>query len=83
MKNTQSSTPQLDRELNTHWMIHIYDRNRRLRCSLDPSHGWSFLSGTLVGLLLAVLGINLIHLQPPQPSSVEDIAPFPAPMQLD
>jgi tetrahydromethanopterin S-methyltransferase subunit F len=36
------------------WSIQIYGRDRRLLCSLYPSHGWTFLAGFVVGLLLAL-----------------------------
>ena len=36
------------------WSIQIYGRDRRLICSLYPSHGWTFLTGFLVGLFLAL-----------------------------
>ncbi|MEM6425820.1 MAG: hypothetical protein AAF651_06880 [Cyanobacteria bacterium P01_C01_bin.73] len=41
------------------WSVHIYDRRRRLLCTLEPSHGWVFLLGCLFGLGLAITWANL------------------------
>ena len=49
----------LDAPLDDGWVIHVYDRNRRLCCSLDPSHSWAFGTGLGLGLLIAVIGMNL------------------------
>ncbi len=53
------------------WSVHIYDCNRRLLCALEPSHGWMFLGGCAVGLLLAISWVNLARsspqLEPTQP----------------
>jgi hypothetical protein len=63
------------------WSIHIYDRRRRLLCSLEPSHGWIFLLGCLVGLGLAITWGNLARSSPslsPEGKTVET-----PPLQLD
>lgn len=41
------------------WSVHIYDRQRRLLCTLEPSHGWIFLLGCIFGLLLATAWGNM------------------------
>ena len=46
------------------WCVHIYDRQRRLLCTLEPSHGWIFLLGCIFGLVLAIAWVNIA-----QPSS--------------
>mgnify|MGYP003565742209 CR=1 FL=1 len=81
MKST-NSYPRLESSLDTGWTIHIYDRQRKLVCTLNPSHGWSFAAGTAVGLLLAVIGFNLSTPQVP-PSPVDFSAPKTAPLQVD
>jgi hypothetical protein len=42
-------------EIDEGWSVQIYGRDRRLLCSLYPSHGWTFLAGFVVGLLLALI----------------------------
>lgn len=37
------------------WAIHVYDRDRYLRFTLDPSHLWAFSWGIGVGLLAAIV----------------------------
>ncbi|MEM6253558.1 MAG: hypothetical protein AAF821_11605 [Cyanobacteria bacterium P01_D01_bin.156] len=41
------------------WSVHIYDRQRRLLCALEPSHGWIFLLGCAFGLVLAIIWFNV------------------------
>ena len=41
------------------WSVHIYDRQRRLLCALEPSHGWLFLLGCTFGLVLAIVWVNM------------------------
>ena len=41
------------------WSVHIYDRQRRLLCALEPSHGWTFLLGCTVGLVLTLAWVNV------------------------
>ncbi|MGF1538207.1 MAG: hypothetical protein ACFB4J_17220 [Elainellaceae cyanobacterium] len=43
------------------WSIHVYDRKRRLLCTLEPSHGWAFGLGCIFGLLIAMAWGNLVH----------------------
>lgn len=52
------------------WAVQIYSKNRRLLCVLEPSHGWVFLMGCGVGLLLSVIWINIArHSTPPVPTA--------------
>ncbi len=59
--NKFDSTPLRTRIAPTRegWSVHIYDRNRRLLCALEPSHAWLFLGGCAVGVLLAIGWVNL------------------------
>ncbi|MEA5537250.1 hypothetical protein [Crocosphaera sp. XPORK-15E] len=64
------------------WSVQIYDGKRRLICSLEPSHGWLFSGGCLMGFLLAIILFNLNHNYPKQlpkatpPKSVEQTLPI-------
>jgi hypothetical protein len=81
MKSTNTPTS-LDRSIDSGWTVHIYNRQRQLLCTLNPSHGWSFAAGAVVGILLAIVGFNLSSSQMAQPLT-EDITPDAAPLQLD
>ncbi|MEM8720220.1 MAG: hypothetical protein AAGE84_13070 [Cyanobacteria bacterium P01_G01_bin.39] len=37
------------------WAVHVYDSDRHLRFTLDPSHIWAFGWGIGVGLLIAIV----------------------------
>ena len=37
------------------WAIHVYDSDRHLRFTLEPSHIWAFSWGIGVGLLVAIV----------------------------
>jgi len=81
MKSIHSKAT-LDRTLDSGWTVHIYNRQRQLLCTLTSSHGWSFVAGTVVGGVLAVIGFNLstpqmVHSLP------EETAPQTAPLQVD
>ncbi len=58
------------------WIIHIYDCNRRLLCSLEPSHGWSFLAGIGLGLLVSITGYNLVP--PTQTAAAPNVSSEPS-----
>jgi len=47
------------------WSVHIYDRHRRLLCTLAPSHGWMFLLGCVFGIMVAMLWGNVAQQSPP------------------
>ncbi len=36
------------------WAIHVYDSDRHLRFTLEPSHIWAFGWGAGVGLIVAI-----------------------------
>lgn len=62
------------------WIVQVYGSNRRLLCVLEPSHGWIFLLGCGVGLLLAIFWVNLSRYQAP----VEPAPPTEVPeLQID
>lgn len=37
------------------WAVHVYDSDRHLRFTLEPSHIWAFSWGIGVGLLVAIV----------------------------
>jgi hypothetical protein len=39
-------------DINEGWAVHIYGGDRRLLCSLHPSHIWLFLIGAILGGLV-------------------------------
>ncbi|MGB3613457.1 MAG: hypothetical protein WBA10_06635 [Elainellaceae cyanobacterium] len=73
---------QLQHTTQEGWAIHIYNRDRHLLCTLDPSHGWTFVAGLILGLTVAVVGYNL-----PDPPAAIPYRPasdhLTAPLQLD
>ncbi|MEM7594847.1 MAG: hypothetical protein AAF383_25685 [Cyanobacteria bacterium P01_A01_bin.83] len=75
------------------WAVHVYDSDRHLRFTLEPSHIWAFSWGIGVGLLLAIVwsalnsashspSTNIDHLEnlspTPEPSSREAFRTEPA-----
>ena len=62
------------------WAINIYGSDRRLLCSLNPSHCWSLLTGLLVGMMLAFASIRC---EPSRAGSSSEITPNPAPLYID
>lgn len=67
-------------ETNESWAVQVYGRNRRLLCVLDSSHGWIFLAGCGVGLLVSVIWINAARYSSP----IEPAIPTEAPaLQVD
>ena len=72
----------LNSQLDEGWSINIYRGDRRLICSLNSSHPWSFLSGLILGLLLTATWLgNLPRTQSDSKTngSVQD--PVDAPTQ--
>jgi len=64
------------------WAIHFYNCDRRLVCTLEPSHGWAFAAGLAFGLGLAIIGYNLP--QSPVPATPQPPSPdLVAPLQLE
>lgn len=75
---SKKSQPQI--ETNEGWLVQVYGSNRRLLCVLEPSHGWIFLAGCCVGLLISVIWINAARYSPP----LEPTPPSEAPtLQVD
>ncbi|MEO0988286.1 MAG: hypothetical protein AAFY20_22510 [Cyanobacteria bacterium J06639_14] len=67
---SKKSQPQLNTDEG--WVVQVYGSNRRLLYVLEPSHGWVFLMGCCVGLLVAVSWINIARYNPqvePNPST--------------
>ncbi|TVQ18502.1 MAG: hypothetical protein EA367_14605 [Leptolyngbya sp. DLM2.Bin15] len=60
---SRRSKPTLD--TTEGWVVQVYGSNRRLLWVLEPSHGWIFVIGCGVGLLLAVIWINVARYSPP------------------
>ncbi len=74
----KQSQPKLD--TGEGWLVQVYGSNRRLLCVLDPSHGWIFLVGCCMGLLLSVIWINAARFSSP----AEPTAPTETPaLQVD
>ncbi len=65
MNKFESSQSQPKLDTDEGWVVQVYGSNRRLLCVLEPSHGWLFLSGCAVGLLLSVIWINVARYSPP------------------
>ena len=42
------------------WSVHVYDRDRHLRCTIDASHCRAFMVGLGTGLLFAIVGMKLV-----------------------
>ncbi|AFY36657.1 hypothetical protein Lepto7376_0212 [[Leptolyngbya] sp. PCC 7376] len=51
-----NKTPvQLKEQISSGWSLQFYSGDRRLLWSLDPSHAWTFLIGTILGLSTTLL----------------------------
>lgn len=74
------TTNQSKETLDNGWSVQIYSRDRRLLCSLYPSHGWALLIGMMLGLILALVGSSS-QVHPSSPPSVS--TPADAPLDLD
>jgi len=68
-------------DVSTGWAINIYGSDRRLLCTLDPSHAWVFVAGILLGALLMVGGMESSATPSPQPEV--DNSAAPAPLAID
>lgn len=60
---SKKSQPKFD--TNEGWLVQVYSSDRRLLCVLEPSHGWIFLLGCCVGLLVSIIWINAARYNPP------------------
>ncbi len=56
---------------NEGWSIHVYDSDRHLCCTIEPSHGWALGIGVGAGILISVLFSNLAAATNPQKPTVE------------
>lgn len=66
--------------LDNGWSVQIYSHDRRLLCSLYPSHGWAFFMGILLGFFLAIVGLQgQLAAHSPAP----ELTPKEAPLNLD
>lgn len=65
MNKFESKKTQPKLNSNEGWVVQVYGSNRRLLCVLEPSHGWTFLTGCCVGLLLSVIWVNAARDSPP------------------
>lgn len=45
-------------ETEAGWVVQIYDRQRRLICLVEPSHGWAFFFGCLVGFVVTAVDFS-------------------------
>jgi hypothetical protein len=64
MSNFESRQSQLKVDENEGWVVQVYGSNRRLLWVLEPSHGWIFVIGCGVGLLLSIIWFNIAHYSP-------------------
>ncbi|MGJ3246455.1 MAG: hypothetical protein ACFE0I_10315 [Elainellaceae cyanobacterium] len=74
------ATKQLQETLDSGWSVQIYGRDRRLLLALDPSHGWTFLAGIVLGFIVALAGLSGQSLSD---SSRSTSSPMSAPLNLD
>ncbi len=80
MNKFESRQPQPKLSADEGWVVQVYGSNRRLLWVLEPSHGWIFLIGCSVGLLLSVIWINVARHSPP----LEPTSPTESPaLQVD
>ena len=80
MNKSESKRSQPKLNTGEGWAVQVYGSNRRLLCVLEPSHGWTFLVGCGVGLLLSVIWFNAARYSSP----VEPTAPTEVPaFQVD
>lgn len=62
------------------WSVQVYGGDRRLLCSLYPSHAWAFAAGVLLGFVIALVGLQAqssTSLPPSEPSRIS------APLNVD
>ncbi len=68
-------------EIDEGWRVQVYDRDRRLICLLEPSHGWIFFLGCVAGFLVAAIGFS--RTAPVSVTQPTDIPTDTAPLQVD
>ncbi|MGI0484798.1 hypothetical protein ACN4EK_05115 [Pantanalinema rosaneae CENA516] len=76
----RKATDQLE-SLDKGWSVQIYSPNRRLLCSIYPSHAWAFSAGLALGLILAL--VSLSHQTPTHSSKASVPSSIAAPVNLD
>lgn len=65
------------------WIVQVYGQNRRLICALEPSHGWTFLAGLILGTVATLIIYNL-NPTPRQPKAESSLnTNVTAPLMLD
>lgn len=80
MNKFESKKSQPISEADEGWLVQVYGQNRRLLCVLEPSHGWIFLLGCGVGILLAIIWFNIARYSEP----IEPVPPTEIPqIQVD
>ncbi|HIK18496.1 MAG TPA: hypothetical protein IGS53_24865 [Leptolyngbyaceae cyanobacterium M33_DOE_097] len=70
----------LPKSIDSGWSLQLYSGDRRLLCSLYPSHGWVFLAGICLGFLMAFISFGA---QLKSPSSPSLSTPMEAPLNID
>ncbi|MEL6492192.1 MAG: hypothetical protein AAFQ95_19740 [Cyanobacteria bacterium J06621_3] len=85
MKDTKSRTS--TKSIKEGWSIHVYDQERHLRCTIEPSHIRALGLGIVFGMFLTVVITNIdlpvkFVSSPAQSRSVEQNE-LPAMIQVD
>ena len=60
------------------WAVHVYDSDRHLRFTLEPSHIWAFSWGIGVGLLFSIMWSALYsasHIFSTDTNNLDNLAP--------
>ncbi len=65
------------------WSIQVYNSDRRLVASLDPSHAWASLLGVVLGFCLTLTYINAVPTESNSPVIVEPDTEHNAPIKID
>lgn len=80
------SSDRLKESVNDGWIIQVYSGDRRLLCSIYPSHGWAFFIGILLGFAVALIGLqnqSVNHSRPSVSMSTQPAFSLEAPLNLD
>ena len=62
------------------WAVHVYDSDRHLRFTLEPSHIWAFSWGIGVGLIVAIVWSTLhsaFHSSSTNTKHLKNVSPTP------
>ena len=57
MKDTKLRTS--TKSIKEGWSIHVYDQERRLRCTIEPSHGRALGLGVVIGVFMTIVITNI------------------------